>query len=123
VNDPDRANNSAAVTTPIKIETRIWNELGRPYEAALADPDEEAPMRQALEELQRLEARPAAAIIARRLQERGVRNVARGPRPSTRRNEAQLTARELDVLRLVAEGLRNAVLAGTRTHNLLHGKD
>ena len=35
----------------------------------------------------------------------------RGPRPSTSRNEAQLTARELDVLELLAEGLRNAAIA------------
>ena len=35
----------------------------------------------------------------------------RGPRPSTRRNEARLTARELEVLRLLADGLRNAAIA------------
>ena len=46
-------------------------QLGCPYEAALAlaDADEEEPLRQALEELQRLGARPAAAIVARRLRE------------------------------------------------------
>jgi DNA-binding CsgD family transcriptional regulator/tetratricopeptide (TPR) repeat protein len=92
---------------------RIWNELGCPYEAALAlaDADEEEPLRQALDELQRLGARPAAAIVARRLQKRGVRNVPRGPRPNTRRNKAELTARELEVLRLLADGLRNATIA------------
>jgi DNA-binding NarL/FixJ family response regulator len=37
--------------------------------------------------------------------------VARGPRPSTRENPAGLTAREVDVLRLVAAGLRNAEIA------------
>jgi len=90
-----------------------WEALGCPYEAALAlaDAGEEAPLRLALEGLQRLGARPAAAIVARRLQERGVRNVPRGPRPSTRSNEAQLTGRELEVLRLLADGLRNAAIA------------
>jgi DNA-binding NarL/FixJ family response regulator len=44
------------------------------------------------------------------LRERGVR-VTRGPRPATRNNPAQLTARELEVLALVAEGLRNADIA------------
>jgi DNA-binding CsgD family transcriptional regulator/tetratricopeptide (TPR) repeat protein len=90
-----------------------WSRRGYPYETALAlaEADEEEPLRQALEELRRLGARPAAAIVTRRLKQRGVRNVPRGPRPSTRRNEAQLTARELEVLRLLAEGLRNALIA------------
>ena len=34
-----------------------------------------------------------------------------GPRPSTRANPVGLTARQLDVLRLVAQGLRNAEIA------------
>jgi DNA-binding CsgD family transcriptional regulator len=90
-----------------------WKALGRPYDAALAlaDGDEEQSLRQAFDELQQLGARPAAAIVARRLQERGVRNLPRGPRPSTRSNEAQLTTRELQVLELLADGLRNAAIA------------
>jgi DNA-binding CsgD family transcriptional regulator len=90
-----------------------WREIGCPYEAALAlaDADEEAPQRRALEELQRLGARPAAAIVARRLRERGARGLPRGPRPATRRNPAGLTARELEVLALVVGGLRYADIA------------
>ena len=45
------------------------------------------------------------------LRELGVRDLPRGPRPTTRANEAELTTRELDVLVLVAEGLRNADIA------------
>jgi len=91
----------------------LWSVIGCPYEAALAlgDADEEAALRQALDKLRTLGARPAAAIVTRRLRERGVRSVPRGPRPQTRENPAGLTARELEVLALLADGLRNAQIA------------
>ena len=54
---------------------------------------------------------PAARRIARALRERGARDVSRGPRAATRENPAGLTARELEVVALVAEGLRNAEIA------------
>jgi DNA-binding CsgD family transcriptional regulator len=92
---------------------QLWREIGCPYEAALAlgGADEEPALRQALDELRDLGARPAAAIVARRLRALGVRGVPRGPRPSTQANAAGLTTRELEVLALVAEGLRNAEIA------------
>jgi DNA-binding NarL/FixJ family response regulator len=64
-----------------------------------------------LKELQRLGARAAATVIARRLRVRGARGLPRGPRPETRENPANLTSRELEVLELVAGGLRNADIA------------
>jgi DNA-binding CsgD family transcriptional regulator len=90
-----------------------WTAHGCPYEAALAaaEADDEDAMRASFEALQRLGARPAAAIVARRLAARGARRVPRGPRATTRENAAQLTTRELEVLRHVAEGLRNAEIA------------
>ena len=90
-----------------------WRENGCRYEAALAlaDSRDGKALRQALDELQALGARPAAAIVARRLRELGERGLPRGPRPKTRANPAGLTARELEVLELLAEGLRNAQIA------------
>jgi DNA-binding CsgD family transcriptional regulator len=90
-----------------------WRELGCPYEAALAlaDADQEAPLRRALEELERLGARPAADLVARRLRELGVRRLPRRPRRATAANPAGLTARELEVLGLLGADLRNAEIA------------
>jgi len=91
----------------------LWAQIGCPYEAALAlaDTDGEVALRRSLEELHRLGARPAAAIVARRLRQQGVRGLRRGPRPSTTVNPGGLTARELEVLALVAGGLRNSDIA------------
>jgi ATP/maltotriose-dependent transcriptional regulator MalT len=90
-----------------------WRALGCPYEAAdaLADSDQEPQLRQALAELERLGARPLAAAVARKLRELGVRGLARGPRPGTRANPANLTARELEVLGLLVEGRSNRQIA------------
>ncbi|HST24797.1 MAG TPA: AAA family ATPase [Gaiellaceae bacterium] len=92
---------------------RAWEAAGCVYEqaVALAEADDETSRLQGLEELARLGARPAATIAARRLRERGVRGLPRGPRASTRENAAGLTPRELEVLALVAEGLRNGEIA------------
>lgn len=90
-----------------------WTQAGYPYEAALAlaEADEEEPLRESLAELQRLGARAAAAIVTRRLRELGARDIRRGPRPSTRSNAAGLTTREREILALAAEGLRNGEIA------------
>jgi len=90
-----------------------WTRRGQPYEAALARSqtgDVDA-LRRAHTELQRLGARPLAAMVARELRERGARDVPRGPRATTRANGAELTPREREVLELLAGGLRNAEIA------------
>jgi DNA-binding CsgD family transcriptional regulator len=91
----------------------LWQGRSCAYEAALAlgDADDTDALRRSLEELQRLGARPAAAIVMSRLRERGATRLRRGPRAGTRQNPAGLTARELEVLVLAAEGLQNAEIA------------
>jgi ATP/maltotriose-dependent transcriptional regulator MalT len=89
-----------------------WERLGMPYEQALAlaEGPEEA-LREALTILDRLGSGPLAAIVRRRLRERGVRGVPRGPNLATRANPSGLTAKELQVLQLLAQGCTNAQLA------------
>jgi DNA-binding CsgD family transcriptional regulator len=84
-----------------------------PYEAALAlagsgDVDR---LRRAFDELRALGAHRAAALVARRLAERGVRGLPRGPHAGTRANPAGLTPRQLEVLTLISQGLRNAEIS------------
>jgi DNA-binding CsgD family transcriptional regulator len=90
-----------------------WERLGCPYEAALAlsEAGADDALRRALDECHRLGARPLATLVSRRLRERGLRDVPRGPRRAARESPAGLTARQTEVLRLVAAGLRNAEIA------------
>jgi DNA-binding CsgD family transcriptional regulator len=90
-----------------------WFNLGCEYEAAvsLCASHTEADLRRALEIFQALETRPAAAIAARLLRQRGARRVPRGPRPSTKHNGGMLTTREVEVLGLIAQSMRNREIA------------
>jgi ATP/maltotriose-dependent transcriptional regulator MalT len=90
-----------------------WSQRGCPYETALAlsEADDADELMRALTLCQELGALPLAAKISRRLRQLGANGVPRGPRPSTRDNPAHLTARELEVLELVSDGLRNAEIA------------
>jgi DNA-binding CsgD family transcriptional regulator len=95
-----------------RLASARWHDLGCPYEAALVlgEADEPAALRSALEQLQALGAQPAAAMVARKLREIGVA-APRGPYRAARENPAHLTARQLEVLQLLAEGLSNAAIA------------
>jgi DNA-binding NarL/FixJ family response regulator len=61
--------------------------------------------------LHELGARPAAAVLARRLRALGEQGVHRGPRPTTAANAAGLTHREAQVMQLLEAGLSNAEIA------------
>ena len=89
-----------------------WLVRERPYERALAliEVGTATALTQAFDILDRLGAGPAAALVAERLRSMGER-VPRGVRASTRANPAGLTGREVEVLRLVADGLTNAEIA------------
>jgi DNA-binding NarL/FixJ family response regulator len=90
-----------------------WELLECPYEAAraLLEADDTSAVQQAHAVFDRLGAAPATARAARRLRELGAPTIPRGRRPATRANPAGLTARELEVLRLVAAGLANHAIA------------
>ena len=94
---------------------RAFAERGAPYEQALelADSGEVEPTLEALRMLDELGARPAAALVRRRLRECGVAAVPRGPRGRTRANPAGLTGRQVEILRMVVEGRTNAEIAAT----------
>jgi DNA-binding CsgD family transcriptional regulator/tetratricopeptide (TPR) repeat protein len=90
-----------------------WKTLGCPYEYAsmLAWYGGEGEQREALMLLEQLGAAPAAQALRKQMRERGVRKVPRGAHMSTRSHPQGLTRREAEILVLLSEGLRNAVIA------------
>ncbi len=85
----------------------------QPYEQAMAawDAGGTGDLLAALAALDDLDARAVAAHVRARLREAGVTSVPRGRSATTRGNPAGLTARQLDVLMLLADGLSNADIA------------
>jgi DNA-binding CsgD family transcriptional regulator/tetratricopeptide (TPR) repeat protein len=85
----------------------------QPYERALAlwDGGSTDDLLTALPLLDGLGALAVAALVRARLRDAGVSGVPRGRLPATRANPAGLTARQLDVLALLSDGLSNADIA------------
>ena len=91
----------------------LWEGVGNRYEAALElleAPDPEPALR-GLRMLDDLGAVAAAAKQRRRLRERGIARIPRGPRMRTQQNPANLTNRQLEVLSLLADGLTGPEIA------------
>jgi DNA-binding CsgD family transcriptional regulator len=89
-----------------------WEQRGCPYERALAlMGGDEAAQLAALEIFERLGARPIIEKLKQKMRAQGVRGVPRGPRPATRENPYGLTAREMEVLANLVQGLSNHAIA------------
>jgi DNA-binding CsgD family transcriptional regulator len=90
-----------------------WAEVGDPYERALelAESREPDATIEACRVLDTLGAVPAARIVRRRLRELGVTRMPRRPSPETERHAAGLTARQAEILQLLASGQTNAEIA------------
>lgn len=90
-----------------------WEAAGCPYEhaAALAESAEQDDLLTSLEILDELGATPLATVVRRRLRALGTTRIPRGPRGETKGNPAGLTARQIDVLRLLGDGYTNAQIA------------
>jgi len=90
-----------------------WQQRGCVYEAALAmlGSDDSTAMREALDVFENLGAEPATKHARRDLRELGVKGIPRGPHESTRSNPAGLTRREIEIAKLISDGLRNNDIA------------
>ncbi|MDM7831869.1 AAA family ATPase [Cellulomonas edaphi] len=112
---------TAGLPEPYRLEldgahadaARAWRDLGAPYDAAVAEVHarDAATAAAGLARLDALDVPATAARARAMLTARGLRALPSRPRPGTLANPSGLTNRQLDVARLVAQGLTNAELA------------
>jgi DNA-binding CsgD family transcriptional regulator/tetratricopeptide (TPR) repeat protein len=103
----------AMITGSWREAAAEWGRIGCPYEQAMALSmgDREAQL-QSLAIFERLGARPAIRVLRQKMRREGVKGLPRGPRPATQANPEGLTAREMEILALLVEGLSNTEIAG-----------
>jgi DNA-binding CsgD family transcriptional regulator len=92
---------------------RLWQDLGCPYDAALAllDHADEDALREALQILTGLGAAATIRRVRQTMRTLGIRSIPVGPRTATRAHPLGLTRREQEVLALIAAGQTNAQIA------------
>jgi DNA-binding CsgD family transcriptional regulator/tetratricopeptide (TPR) repeat protein len=95
------------ITGDLEGAATAWQRLGRPYDAALArlGSGDETSLRQGIATFDELGATAASAAVRRRMRQLGMQAIPRGSRPATKAAPGGLTAREQEVLTLVADGL------------------
>jgi DNA-binding CsgD family transcriptional regulator/tetratricopeptide (TPR) repeat protein len=96
-----------------RAAAHAWRDLGCPYyqALALARGDRDDALLEAVALLDGLGARQTAQQVRRFLRQRGARRIPRGPIRATAANPAGLTGRQVEVLRLLTEGLTDAGIA------------
>jgi len=92
----------------------LWNKTGYPYnEALLLFEGTDDDKRKAISIVHELGAKAAYEKMKQEMRASGIKNIPRGIRKSTQANPAFLTDREVDVLKLIKEGMQNKEIAST----------
>jgi ATP/maltotriose-dependent transcriptional regulator MalT len=89
-----------------------WQQIGCPFERAIALAEGDDPAkREALEIFEQLGAPPASEFLRKELRARGVKGIPQKTGPAKQKNPAAMTSREIEILRLIAQGLSNPSIA------------
>lgn len=89
-----------------------WKALGCRYEQALSLLNgTEDSRNKAFSILEELGLNGTLEAVKSKLRSKGIKKIPRGPRPSTKKNSANLTSRQIEVLKLIKSGLMNAEIA------------